>query len=313
MVAKNYHLGSLVIVTNKNNQPLSKWQFTCLTSLSKDLVYAPLFLPDGSPSKLFKPLCKKQYCVIEQKSRNSCSVNEFDSFLSPMNSLDYTALNESTTLYTNISEYHGYIQVFAGPGVLPIDDSFTSVDWIAFVSITSSVKHIPTIHMFHYQHHSTIQDITMPISTKTSPTSSKKTAGKRGAFLSRNRSGQTGFLSYLGKPSRDVQSQPSLSGGPQEHVDKHEYWYYCNHTNPVYWPKTLHVLNEIARAASNIPYYQYKHMHCFYNSKKSTRQIYFGRVLISTINFSCTLQCNEKGFTYSKWNWRYSGQASPGI
>lgn len=78
--------------------------------------------------KLFKPLSKNNYHVLEQKSRNDCSVNEFNSFHSLMNTLDFTTLIESTKLFSNIHEYHGYMQVFAGSGAPPIDDSFTSVD-----------------------------------------------------------------------------------------------------------------------------------------------------------------------------------------
>ncbi len=121
-----------------------------------------------------------------------------------------------------------------------------------------------------------------------------KAGGKKGTFQRRDRSAHNGFLSYLGKRSRDSQSQPSPSEGPSEHLNQHGFWYYRNTINHLYRPKTLHLFNDIARAGSNVAYYLYKHLRIFYNHKQSSRRIFFGIIMIATINFSCTSHCDEK-------------------
>lgn len=112
----------------------------------------------------------------------------------------------------------------------------------------------------------------------------QKGAGKKGSFFSRNRSGCTGFLSYLGKWPRGAKSQPSPSEEPQEHCDEHGHWYYCNHTNPLCWPKSS-CIQQHFKSSFKCPL-------------KFTKKIYFGRILgrilIANIIFSCTLHCIKK-------------------
>ncbi len=62
----------------------------------------------------------------------------------------------------------------------------------------------------------------------------------------------------------------------------------------MYWPKTLHIFNHIARSASNVAYYIYKHLQCFYNHRINSQDIFFCRIMIATINFLCTPHCDEK-------------------
>lgn len=81
-----------------------------------------------------------------------------------------------------------------------------------------------------------------------------KTAGKRCTFQCQERSIHNSFLSYLGKQAWDSQTQPSPSEDSPENFNQHGFWYQCNTINPSYWPKTPHILNDMARAALNVVY-----------------------------------------------------------
>ncbi len=94
----------------------------------------------------------------------------------------------------------------------------------------------------------------------------------------------------MGKRSKTAQNLPSSSEGPQHPSQQHGYQYYKNTINYTYWPKTLHLFNEITRSASHVAYYIYC---CLYNERSSSRDIFFLRLLIATINFSCAPHCDD--------------------
>ncbi len=121
-----------------------------------------------------------------------------------------------------------------------------------------------------------------------------KAAGTWGTFPTWNQIHHTGFLIYIGKRSKSDKNLPSPSKRPQHHSQQHGYWYYKNTINHTYWPKTLHIFNDIARSVSHVPYFIYKHLQCLYNERSSLHDNIFCRFLIVTINFSCSLHCDDK-------------------
>ncbi len=120
-----------------------------------------------------------------------------------------------------------------------------------------------------------------------------RAAGDCGTFTNCNRSHHNGFLSYFRERSNNAKCQPSPSEGPTIRSQKNSNWYYKNTIKPLFWPKTLHLFNDIARSASTIAYYQYNHLLSFCNTHSSARDIFFCCLIIATIHFSCAPHCDS--------------------
>ncbi len=155
-------------------------------------------------------------------------------------------------IFDEIPDYPGFVKVFADAGAPTVDSSFKTIDQgtirthYKFDELHSYHSYVPLSTSFYdtsYHQVMINHDIISVI---------KNAAGNRGTFLHHIHSYHNGFLSYIGKKSRSAQSQPSQSEGLQNHFEEHGFWYYKNTINLMYWPKTLHVFNHIARSGSHV-------------------------------------------------------------
>ncbi len=242
----------------------------------------------------FKPLWKNEYNLMVEKFKNGVKLNLYNSCLTSMNENTSEHLLDLTLIFNEMPNYYGFVQVFAGAGAPIVNNSFKTIDQgtirihYKFDDSNYYQSYVPLSASFNdtcYHQLKINHDIISII---------KKAAGNKGTFSLRKSSYHNGFLSYIGKRSRSSQSQPNPSEGPRNCLEPHGLWYYRNTINPIYWPKTLHIFNHIATSASNVAYYIYKYLQCFYNHRTNSQDIFFCRLMIATINFLCTPHCDEK-------------------
>ncbi len=197
--------------------------------------------------------------------------------------IDAIELIDVTSILKKGQDWFVLTKLFAGFSAPNNDDSFIIIDHLGlqirykFNGAQSYQSYDPILTSFYdtCYHCANISNIISDVIIKA--------AGTQGIFLNQKCSQHTGFPTYIGKRSKKAQNILSPSEGPQHPSQQNGYWL-----------KTLHVFNEIARSTSHVAYYIYKHICCPYNERSSLCDIFFYRLLIATINFSCAPHCDNK-------------------
>ncbi len=143
VVIKRANIGLFIIITTQQNSLISKEQSKSIPPNSKKFIFAP-FITSSNIVK-FKPLRKTEYFSLVDKCKNGIKVNLYNSYLASMNKRSSEHLVDATSIFNDMPNYHGFVQIFAGAGAPKVD--LTSKP-IRFFGHPQFQYHLP-----FYRHH----------------------------------------------------------------------------------------------------------------------------------------------------------------